>query len=146
MMKPTVAGMKDPTARPRTIWMASSSVGSRVSGGRNDAMAKIVLDHSRKRRGPSSRLSQVAEAQTASWVAAKAVENQAPSSKPRDRPPRMSARPTEARRTLIEDTKAPTRTAATPSSGRWVTAGFAAGGAAGAADAIAAVTGPSLGY
>src|SRR5262249_48727794 len=102
---------------------------------------KIVLDHSRKRRGPSSRLSQVAEAHTASCVAAKAVENQEPSSKPSDRPPRMSARPTFARRTLIEDMKAPTSTAATPSNGRWQTAGVARG-----ADATAAVTGPPPSY
>jgi hypothetical protein len=112
-----VDGMKVPTARPRTICSAISNEGSRVSGGRAEVIRKVALDHSRMRRGPSAMLNHAAERHTTIWAAPNTVDSQDPSSKPSDRPPRISASPTVVMRELMVEMKAPTTTAATPRSG-----------------------------
>ena len=82
-----------------------------------DEIRKIALDHSRMRRGPRTMLNHAADRQTTIWEAPKAVDSHDASSKPSDRPPRISASPTVVTRVLMVEMNAPTTTAATPSSG-----------------------------
>jgi len=75
------------------------------------------LAQNRKRRAPITVLSQAAVGATIICAAEKIAVSQAPSSKPRLNPPRISARPKVVMRVLRVETKAPISTAATPTSG-----------------------------
>src|SRR5260370_12093832 len=90
---------------------------SRVNGTNNEVSAKITLVHSRNRRVPITMLSQAALGAITIWAAPNTVVSQEPSSKPSPMPPRISARPNVVTRVLRLDRKAPSSTAATPSSG-----------------------------
>lgn len=107
-----------------------------MKGGRTEVTVKTAADHSSMRLGPNTTLNHAAERQTASWAEVKAVENHDPSSKPNDRPPRRSLRPTDVRRVLIVEIKAPTMTAVTPISGWALVIAVVCGPAAGPAAVV----------
>jgi hypothetical protein len=94
-MKPSAAGMKVPTGEAADRLQRDYL---RVRGGERHQEGcrgtKIRLAQTRKRRAPITVLSQAAVRRTTIICAAeKNAVSQAPSSKPRLNPPRISARP-----------------------------------------------------
>jgi len=86
-------------------------------------MAKIVAEIIRTRRGPKTPPSQAETGPIIICPTVKAVGIQAPSSNPAWTAPRTSARPNVVSRLLSVEMTAPSRTAATPMSGRAVIIG-----------------------
>src|SRR5882724_6068111 len=87
----------------------------------------MTVAHDRKRRAPSTVLSQAAAGAMNIWPAENTEVSHEPSSKPRPSPPRMSARPKVVTRVFSVEMKAPISTAATPAKGRRQGAAVAVG-------------------
>ena len=116
--KPNAAGMKAPTANPRTNCTAMSKSMSWRNGGSSEVTVKTAPVHSSTRRVLSTVLIHAAAGVTTICATPNAVPIHEASSKPRLMAPRMSARPKVVNLVLSDEMNAPSITARMPRTGR----------------------------